>query len=59
MIILRNKFNAFLEISETLTPDEKYENFVKAHIETAVECVPTKLDAKHRIPLETLTVKKK
>ena len=59
MIILRNKFNAFLEISKTLTPDEKYENFINAHIETATECMPTKLEAKHRIPLETLMVKKK
>ena len=32
-LTLRNKFDAFLEISETPTPNDKYENFVNAHIE--------------------------
>ena len=45
-ITLRNKFNALQEISETLTLNEEYENFVNAHFEAAVECIPTKLRAK-------------
>ena len=46
-------------MSETLTPNDKYENFVNAHIEVEAECIPTKLRAKHWVPWETLAVKKK
>ena len=59
MITKRNKFNTLQEISETLTPNDEYENFVKAHIEAAAECIPTKLKAKHRVPWETLAIRKK
>ena len=59
MITLRNKFDALQEISETLTPSDKYENFVNACMEAEAECIPTKLRAKHRVPWETLAVKKK
>ena len=34
---LRNKFDELQEISETLTPNDEYENFVNAHIEAAAE----------------------
>ena len=50
MTTLRNKFNALQEIYEALTPNDEYENFIKAHMEAAAECIPTKLRAKHRVP---------
>ena len=41
-ITLRNKFDALLEISKTLTPNDEYENFVNANMEAAAaECIPT------------------
>ena len=46
-ITQRNKFNVPQEISKTLTPNDKYENFVDTIIEAAEECIPTKLRAKH------------
>ena len=49
-LILRNKFDALQEISETPTPNDEYENFVKAHLEAAAECIPTKQRAKPRVP---------
>ena len=52
-------FDALQEISETLTPTDEYENIVNAHMEAAIECIPTRLSAKHYVPLETLGVKKK
>ena len=51
---LRNKADALQEISEALTPNEEYYNFVNAHMEAAAECIPTKLRAKYRVPWETL-----
>ena len=45
-ITLRNEFNALQEISEMLTPNNKYENFVNAHMEAAAKCIPTKLRTK-------------
>ena len=51
-ITLRKKFDALQEISEILTPNDKYENFVNAHIKAAAECIPTNLRAKHRVPRE-------
>ena len=41
-ITQRNKFDTLLEISETHTPNDEYENFINAHIEAAAECIPTK-----------------
>ena len=58
-ITLRNKFDALQEISETLTLNDEYENFVNTHMEAAAECIPTKQRAKHRIPWKTLAVRKK
>ena len=50
-ITLRNKFDALREISETLTPNDKYENFVNIHMEVVTECITTKLRAKHRVSI--------
>ena len=36
-IALRNKFDALQENTETHTPNDEYENFVKYHIEAAAE----------------------
>ena len=44
------KFDALQEISETPTPNDEYENFVNVHMESAAECIPTKLRVKHRFP---------
>ena len=58
-LTLRNKIDALQEISETPTPNDKYENFVNAHLKTAAECIPTKQRAKPRVPWETLAVREK
>ena len=58
-LTLRNKFDALKETTETHNPNEEYENFVHAHLEAAVECIPTKQRAKPRISWETLAVRKK
>ena len=55
----RNKFDALPEKSETYTPNDEYENFVNAQLESAAECIPTKQRAKPRAPWETLAVGKK
>ena len=59
IITQRNNFDALQEIWEILTPNDEYENFVNGLMEEAAECKPTKLRAKHRVPRETLAVKKK
>ena len=41
-ITVRNKFDTFLEISETDSVGEEYEKFVYLHMEAAAECIPTK-----------------
>ena len=46
-------------MAETHTPNEEYENFVNAHLEASVECIPTKQGDKPRVPWETLAVRKK
>ena len=55
-ITLRNKFEA---LPETPPPNDEYENFVNADMETVAEYIPTELRAKHRVPWETIKVKKK
>ena len=50
MLTLRNKFDAWQEISETPTPSDEYENFVNAHLEVSTECIPIKQRAKTRVP---------
>ena len=54
-IALRSKFDALQEKTETHAPNDEYENFINAHLETAMEYIPTK----QRIPWETLVVRKK
>ena len=49
MITLRNKFDALQEISETLTLNDEYKNFVNSHMEAAAERIPTKLGVKHGV----------
>ena len=56
-ITLRNKFDALQKISETLTPIDKYENFVKPFLEVTAECIITKLRAKHRLKKNVTTRK--
>ena len=46
MITLRNKYDALQEISETLTLNDEYENFVNANMEANAEYIPPKLRAK-------------
>ena len=43
------EFNAPQKISESLTPNDEYENFVHGHMEAGAEWIPTKIRAKHRI----------
>ena len=42
MVTVRNKFDTLQETSERYTPNDEYENFVTAHIDTAAKCIPTK-----------------
>ena len=58
-INIRNKFDAIQEIPEALTPNDEYENIINAHIESAAECILTKLRAKKWVPWETSAVRKK
>ena len=58
-LILRNKFDALQEISETPTQNDEYENFINAHLEAAAEYIPTKQRTKPRVPWETLAIRKK
>ena len=53
VLTLRNKFDA--QQKETHSPNDEYENFVKAHLEAAAECIPTK----QRVPWEISVVRKK
>ena len=59
MLALRNKFDALQEKTETHTPNDEYENFVNAHLETAVEYIPTKQRTKPRVPWETSVIREK
>ena len=56
---LRNRFETLQEKTEKSTPNDKYENFVNAHLEPAAKCIPTKLKTKYRVPWETLAVREK
>ena len=47
------------EKTEKGTPNDEYENFVNAHLETAANCIPTKPRTKYRVPWETLAVREK
>ena len=54
MVTVRNKFDTLQEISAKYTPNDKYENFVTAHI-----VARTKLRVKRRVPLESIAVREK
>ena len=41
------------------TSNDKYENFVNAHLGAAAKCIPTKPRTKSRVPWETLAVREK
>ena len=56
---MRNKFEALLEKTGKGTPNDEYENFVNAHLEAAVNCIPAKPRTKYRVPWETLAVREK
>ena len=56
---LRNRFETLQEKTETGTPNDELENFVKAHLEAASKCIPIKPSAKYRVPWETLAVREK
>ena len=45
-ITLRNKLNALQEISETLTLNGEYKDFVNTHLEAAAERILTKVRVK-------------
>ena len=47
---LRNRFETLQEKTEKGTPNNEYENFVKAHLEAAAKCIPTKPRTKYRVP---------
>ena len=59
VIELINRFETLQEKTEKRTPNDKYENFVNAHLEAAAKCIPTKLKTKYRVTWETLAVRKK
>ena len=56
---LRNRYETLQERMEKSTPNDEYENFVKAHLEAAAKCIPTKPRTKYRVPWETLAVREK
>ena len=56
VLVLRNKFDALQEKTETRTPNDEYENFVNAHLEVAMKYMPTKHRTKSRVSWETLAV---
>ena len=59
VVELRNRFETLQEKTEKGTPNDKYENFVNAHLEAAVKGIPTKPRTKYRVPWETLEVREK
>ena len=56
---LRNRFKTLQEKTEKGTPNDEFENFINAHFEAAVNCIPTKPRTKYRVPRETLAVREK
>ena len=59
MVTVRNIFDTLQKISETHTPNDKYENFITAHTGAAAECILIKPRARCRVPWESLVVRKK
>ena len=56
---LRNNFETLQEKTEKVIPNDKYKNFVNAHLEAAAKCIPTKPRTKYRVQWETLAVREK
>ena len=56
---LRNRFETLQKNTEKGTLNDEYENFVNAHLEAAVNCIPTKPRTKYRVPWEMLAVREK
>ena len=56
---LRNRFETLHKKTEKGTSIDEYENFVKAHLEAASKCIPTKPRTKYRVHWETLAVREK
>ena len=56
---VRNRFETLQEKTEKGTPNDEYENFVHAHLESAAKCIPTKPRTKYRVPWETVAVREK
>ena len=56
---LRNRFETLQEKEEKNTPNNEYENFVNAHLEAVLKCIPTKLRTKYRAPWEMEEVREK
>ena len=50
MVTVKNKFDTRQETSERHTPNDEYENFLTAHVETAFKCIQFKSKAKFRVP---------
>ena len=44
---------------EKVSPNDKYENFVNAHLEATAKCTPSKTRTKYRVSWETLAVREK
>ena len=56
---MRNRFETLQEKTEKGTPNDKYQNFVNAHLEVEANCIPTKPRTKYRVPWERLAVRRK
>ena len=56
---LRNRFETLQGKTEKCTPNDEYENFVNAHLETGAKCIPTKPRTKYRVPWGTLAAREK
>ena len=52
-------FDTLQETHERFSQNDEYENFVTTHLETAVECIPTKPRAKFIVPWESKAIKEK
>ena len=56
---LRNSLETLQEKTEKGTANDEYANFVNAHLEAAVNCIPTKPRTKYRVSWEMFVVREK
>ena len=56
---VRNKFNTLQEISERQPLNDKYENFVTAHIEAAADYIPTKPRTTYGVSKEVMIIRQR